>query len=438
MSAICWSLTWSPVGQGVGSRAAVTVSPVVVVTALMVLMMTSWLVRGRLRQARVIWENSRCSILFHLEVPGGKWQQVMSSPVSAASAARPAFQARLRYPLPPPASQVTSSLRRARVGVLADEIPPAADRPDREPGGVPVGAHVHEPGVRAHVIDPVRDGVPAALVGEAVAADGHRVAFPAPFPPVLGVLADLLLLLGVHADHRVPGCQVALGLRGDVPELGVPVRVPLSLGDLGAGLGAVPLLVQQPPGGLRAAPVPVRGQRPGQLRTLLVVQASGDSGSPRVESSTRASSAGTRPGSVSASFLRPAPGRRTRPGGAPCPDSSSAAPSATVCHDAPVASPPRRSRRPRPPGPPPPAPAAATSHPAPAAAAPAEAPSAPETPRSLPYHNPGTRHAPNSVNFGMLTGPGAIFRDHGLAHDHGTSLAFRPPGAALVVIVKHF
>ena len=57
-------------GQGLVSRAAVTVSPVAVLTAAMVLMMTSWLVSGRLRQARVIWENSRCSILFHLDVPG--------------------------------------------------------------------------------------------------------------------------------------------------------------------------------------------------------------------------------------------------------------------------------------------------------------------------------------------------------------------------------
>src|SRR5436190_24353240 len=39
-------------------------------------------------------------------VPGGKWQQVISSPVWVASAARPAFQARVRYPLDPPASAV--------------------------------------------------------------------------------------------------------------------------------------------------------------------------------------------------------------------------------------------------------------------------------------------------------------------------------------------
>ena len=62
----------------------------------MVLTMTSWLASGRPRQFMVMWENSRCSILFHLEVPGGKWQQVISSPVSAASAASSAFQARVR------------------------------------------------------------------------------------------------------------------------------------------------------------------------------------------------------------------------------------------------------------------------------------------------------------------------------------------------------
>ncbi|RVX41853.1 hypothetical protein EDD27_4432 [Nonomuraea polychroma] len=33
---------------------------------------TSWLVNGLPRQLRVMWENSRCSILFHLGVLGGK------------------------------------------------------------------------------------------------------------------------------------------------------------------------------------------------------------------------------------------------------------------------------------------------------------------------------------------------------------------------------
>ena len=61
-----------------------TRSPVRVRVEAMVATTTSWLVNGRPRQFMVIWENSRCSILFHLLVPGGKWQTVISRPVSAA------------------------------------------------------------------------------------------------------------------------------------------------------------------------------------------------------------------------------------------------------------------------------------------------------------------------------------------------------------------
>jgi hypothetical protein len=57
-----------------------------------VLTTTSWLVSGRPRQFSVMYENSRCTILFHFEVPGGKWQTVISSPVSAANAASSLFQ----------------------------------------------------------------------------------------------------------------------------------------------------------------------------------------------------------------------------------------------------------------------------------------------------------------------------------------------------------
>ncbi len=60
----------------------------------MVLMTTSWLVSGRALQLQVMWENSRCSILFHFEVPGGKWHTVIASPLSAASAASSLFQTR--------------------------------------------------------------------------------------------------------------------------------------------------------------------------------------------------------------------------------------------------------------------------------------------------------------------------------------------------------
>src|SRR5665811_2251416 len=91
-----------PVGYSPVSSCAVTFRPVVVVVAPIRLRIVSWLVRGLPCQLRVIWENSRCSILFHLLVPGGRWQTLISRPVSAASAASSVFQVRRRLPLAPP------------------------------------------------------------------------------------------------------------------------------------------------------------------------------------------------------------------------------------------------------------------------------------------------------------------------------------------------
>jgi hypothetical protein len=54
-------------------------------------------------------ENSGCSILFHLLVPGGKWQTVMESSVSSARFCNSNFHNRKRGPLLPPASAVISS-----------------------------------------------------------------------------------------------------------------------------------------------------------------------------------------------------------------------------------------------------------------------------------------------------------------------------------------
>jgi len=75
-----------------------------VVVAAMGSTMTWWLIKGRPRQFIVICQNSLCSILFHLLVPGGSWQMVTCSPVSAANFANSTFQARTRDPSEPPPS----------------------------------------------------------------------------------------------------------------------------------------------------------------------------------------------------------------------------------------------------------------------------------------------------------------------------------------------
>lgn len=70
--------------------------------------MAAMLTSGLPLQFCVINENSRCSTLFHLLVPGGKWQTEIDNPVSLASRCSSHFQRRIRGPLLPPASAVMS------------------------------------------------------------------------------------------------------------------------------------------------------------------------------------------------------------------------------------------------------------------------------------------------------------------------------------------
>ena len=92
-----------------------------------------------------------------------------------------------------------------------------------------------------------------------------RAALRPPLGAAVGELADLLFLLGVHRDDRVPGVQELARPGSDVAELGIPVRVLPALGDLGVALQAVAPGLQQPRHRRRRAPVPGRGQRVRQV-----------------------------------------------------------------------------------------------------------------------------------------------------------------------------
>ena len=72
--------------------------------------MTDRLVNGLPRQLTAMWENRRCSILFHLLVPGGKCRTAIDNPVRLANLYSSShFHSRIRGPLLPPASAVISS-----------------------------------------------------------------------------------------------------------------------------------------------------------------------------------------------------------------------------------------------------------------------------------------------------------------------------------------
>src|SRR5258708_1736823 len=88
--------------------------PVAVRVAPIRLTITARLTSGCPRQLRLMYEKSRCSMVFHLLVPGGKWLVVMVRPVRLANCCSSHFHSRSRAPLLPPASAVISSERARR------------------------------------------------------------------------------------------------------------------------------------------------------------------------------------------------------------------------------------------------------------------------------------------------------------------------------------
>src|SRR5712691_13100183 len=100
-----------PFGYVPRSNSHRTRRPVAVRVAPIRLTITARLTSGCPRQLRLMYEKSRCSIVFHLLVPGGKWLVVIVRPVRLASCCSSHFHSRSRVPLLPPSSAVISSER---------------------------------------------------------------------------------------------------------------------------------------------------------------------------------------------------------------------------------------------------------------------------------------------------------------------------------------
>jgi hypothetical protein len=231
--------------------------------------MTSWLVRGRPRQFMVIHENSRCSI-----VPFGRaGREVARGDLQAGSEGE---RGQLMFPGAGAgavgAARVGGDQQAPglRVGGAARVFPPAADRLHSEPGSVMVRADVHPARVRGQVVNAVRDGLAQFLIGEVVVLDVDGLARGPPFTAAVVVVTDQFLLLGVHADHRLPGVAEFPDLLVEIAELRIPVRDLVSLDGLGVALQAEALLPQQVSHRVSAGAVALPGelgrQRPQRLR----------------------------------------------------------------------------------------------------------------------------------------------------------------------------
>src|SRR5467141_390174 len=189
-------------------------------------------------------EKRRCSILFHLLVPGGRWLTTMSRPNSLASFCNSRFHSRTREPLLPPPSAVISnrvaSGYRARPTVLHHwRMLLTAN------AAVSWSTPTHPTRIGGEVVDPVRHRAAELLDQEVVDPDFFRVALGAIFAPVVAEIADQFLFLGVDGDHWLPFGQRRGHLGVDVAELRIPVGVAVALGGLAVALQTVTRLVEQ-------------------------------------------------------------------------------------------------------------------------------------------------------------------------------------------------
>src|SRR3954454_24022673 len=102
----------------------------------------------------VMKANRRCSILFHLLVPGGRWVTVIFRSASLAKRCNSRFHSLTCGPLLPPQSAVMVRLG-VRVTRLAEFPPPASDALNGECPGIGVDADTDPAMIGGNVVDTV-------------------------------------------------------------------------------------------------------------------------------------------------------------------------------------------------------------------------------------------------------------------------------------------
>ena len=119
--------------------------------------------------------NRRCSIRFHLLVPG----RVVADADRDAQLVGQLLQ--LKLPQPGPITVAATAVggdedfTRRTVTLLAQVLPPAAQTVHRKLGGVGTDSHAHPCLVVSHIVDPVR-GDPTQLALEVVSLHRLRIA----------------------------------------------------------------------------------------------------------------------------------------------------------------------------------------------------------------------------------------------------------------------
>jgi hypothetical protein len=132
-------------------------------------------------------------------------------------------------------------------------------------GRVVIDSDAHPALVPSQVVDPTGDHLAEVLVREVIDAGPFGPPLRLPFPARILEIPDQLLLLRVHRHHGLTPLLEGDHLTVDVPELGIPIGVGATPPSLAKGLEAVAQFVQEDGHGLVAHPMPLSGQRLGEV-----------------------------------------------------------------------------------------------------------------------------------------------------------------------------
>ncbi|OWK43309.1 TPR repeat-containing protein [Fimbriiglobus ruber] len=192
-------------------------------------------------------------------------------------------------------------------------LPPRDNRIDRKLRRVGRFAHVHVTAVVLYQVDAIRGGPALGVTEEVISVDLVRLV--APGLPILLEVADQLFFLGIHADDRPARFQEPPLLVGDVAELTIPIGVRWAGKPFPIRLQRVLEFVEQTPDGLGVDGMASLGQ---QLAQSLQAQTHPPLFRHRVAAGV-IDQQGYQVSLQDRIFFskggRPAPGRRTRPGG---------------------------------------------------------------------------------------------------------------------------
>ena len=177
--------------------------------------MTWWLTSGLPRQFWLMKANSRCSILFHLLVPGGRWQTVIESQFvgEALQFAFPEF-----HPGAVAAAAVGRDRQTAGLGIArqAQLLPPAPDTLDREGRRIGIDADADPAMVGGDVVDSI--GRHLAQFGDLEIMHPHRFGLTLRTQLPAGVLevANKLFFLRVDRNRRLASRDRGFHLAVDI------------------------------------------------------------------------------------------------------------------------------------------------------------------------------------------------------------------------------